>query len=34
MEVDVRDSIIQDGGWTQEGYGNPPAQTVMCSPTS
>jgi lysyl endopeptidase len=34
MEVDVRDSIIQDGGWTQEGYGNPPAQTVMCSPVS
>src|ERR1022692_2010692 len=33
-EVDVRDSIIQDGGWTQEGYGTPPAQTVMCSPTS
>ncbi len=32
-EVDVRDSIIQDGGWTQEGYGNPPAQSVMCSPT-
>ena len=34
MEVDVRDSIIQDGGWTLEGYGNPPAQTVMCSPVS
>jgi lysyl endopeptidase len=33
-EVDVRDSIIQDRGWTQEGYGNPPSQTVMCSPTS
>jgi lysyl endopeptidase len=33
-EVDVRDSITDDGGWTQEGYGNPPAQTVMCSPTS
>jgi lysyl endopeptidase len=33
-EVDVRDSIIQDGGWLQEGYGNPPSQTVMCSPTS
>ncbi|HEV2976083.1 MAG TPA: trypsin-like peptidase domain-containing protein [Casimicrobiaceae bacterium] len=32
-EVDVRDSIIQDGGWTQEGYGNPPAQSVLCSPT-
>jgi hypothetical protein len=33
-EVDVRDSINMDGGWTQEGYGNPPAQTVMCTPTS
>jgi hypothetical protein len=33
-EVDVRDSIIQDHGWTQEGYGNPPSQTVMCSPIS
>jgi hypothetical protein len=33
-EVDVRDSIITDGGWIQEGYGSPPAQTVMCSPTS
>jgi len=33
-EVDVRDSIIQDGGWTQEGYGNPPNQVVMCSPNT
>ena len=33
-EVDVRDSIISDGGWTQEGYGAPPAASVMCSPTS
>ncbi len=33
-EVTVRDSTIQDGGWTLEGYGNPPAQTVMCTPTS
>ena len=33
-EVDVRDSINMDGGWTQEGYGNPPDQTVMCTPTS
>ncbi len=33
-EVTVRDSILQDGGWTLEGYGNPPSQTVMCSPTS
>jgi hypothetical protein len=32
-EVDVRDSIISDGGWTQEGYGEPPAAPVMCSPT-
>jgi hypothetical protein len=33
-EVDVRDSIIKDGGWTQEGYGTPPDAPVMCTPTS
>ncbi len=33
-EVDVRDSIIKDGGWTQEGYGMPPDAPVMCTPTS
>lgn len=33
-EVDVRDSTIQDGGWTQEGYGTPPDAPVMCSPTT
>ena len=33
-EVDVRDSIISDGGWTQEGYGMPPNAPVMCTPTS
>lgn len=33
-EVDVRDSIIQDGGWTQEGYGPPPNSPVMCAPSS
>ncbi len=33
-EVTVRDATLYDGGWTLEGYGNPPAQTVMCSPTS
>jgi hypothetical protein len=33
-EVDVRNSIIDNGGWTQEGYGKPPAQSVMCSPMS
>jgi hypothetical protein len=32
-EVDVRDSIIKDGGWTQEGYGTPPNAPVMCTPT-
>jgi lysyl endopeptidase len=32
-EVDVRDSIIADGGWTQEGYGTPPNAPVMCTPT-
>jgi hypothetical protein len=34
VEVDVRDAIRSDGGWLQEGYGSPPAQTVMCSPIS
>ena len=33
-EVDVRNSIINDGGWIQEGYGSPPGTAVMCSPTS
>ena len=33
-EVDVRDSIIADGGWIQEGYGKPPATTVMCAPAT
>ena len=33
-EVDLRDVIINIGTWTQEGYGNPPAQVVMCSPNS
>jgi len=33
-EVRVRDSTLSDGGWILEGYGSPPAQTVMCSPTS
>jgi len=33
-EVDVRDSLISDGGWTQEGYGTPPNAPVMCTPTS
>jgi lysyl endopeptidase len=33
-EVDVRDAIITDGGWTQEGYGTPPNAPVMCTPTS
>ncbi|MDE2358660.1 MAG: trypsin-like peptidase domain-containing protein [Betaproteobacteria bacterium] len=33
-EVDVRDSIIKDGGWIQEGYGVPPNSPVMCAPSS
>jgi hypothetical protein len=33
-EVDVRDSIVTDGGWTQEGYGTPPNAPVMCTPTN
>jgi lysyl endopeptidase len=33
-EVVVRNSIINDGGWIQEGYGSLPDTAVMCSPTS
>ena len=33
-EVDLRDTLIALGGWTQEGYGNPPAQVVMCTPNT
>ena len=42
-EVDLRNSLIDLGGWTQEGYGNPArgsffpgdkGQVVMCSPNS
>jgi len=33
-EVDVRNTLIAQGGLTQEGYGNPPNQVIMCSPTS
>jgi lysyl endopeptidase len=32
-EVDLRDSIIADGGWTQEGFGQTPDQAVMCVPS-
>jgi hypothetical protein len=31
-EVDLRDSIIFDGGWTQEGTGSSPNRVVMCTP--
>jgi hypothetical protein len=33
-EVDVRDSIIRRGGWTQEGFGPAPNQVAMCAPTA
>jgi hypothetical protein len=33
-EVDVRDSIIRRGGWTQEGFGPAPDQVAMCAPTA
>ena len=33
-EVDLRDTLIALGGWTQEGYGNPPAQVVVCAPSN
>lgn len=32
-EVVLRDSIIEDGGWTQEGFGRAPDQVVMCAPS-
>jgi hypothetical protein len=31
-EVVLRDSIIEGGGWTQEGFGRAPEQVVMCAP--
>ena len=31
-EVDLRDSLIDDGGWTQEGAGRAPNRIVMCAP--
>ena len=33
-EVDLRDTLIDLGGWSQEGYGFPPAQVVMCAPNN
>ncbi len=33
-EVDVRDSMIRRGGWTQEGFGLAPDQVAMCAPTA
>ncbi len=32
-EVVLRDSIIEDGGWTQEGFGHAPDQVAMCAPS-
>ena len=32
-EVVLRDSIIDGGGWTQEGYGQAPDQVAMCTPS-
>ncbi|HEY2818646.1 MAG TPA: trypsin-like peptidase domain-containing protein [Casimicrobiaceae bacterium] len=34
VEVDLRDTLVALGGWTQEGYGNPPAQVAMCAPNN
>ena len=31
-EVDLRDSMISDGGWTQEGTGSGSNRAVMCTP--
>ena len=31
-EVDLRDAIISDGGWTQEGTGSGANRAVMCTP--
>ncbi len=33
-EVDVRNAIVQHGGWTQEGFGRAPDQAVMCAPAA
>ena len=33
-EVDVRDSMIRRGGWTQEGIGAAPGQVAMCAATA
>ncbi len=33
-EVDVRNAIVEDGGWTQEGFGRAPDQVVMCAPSA
>ena len=33
-EVDLRDAILSDGGWTQEGTGPAPARAAMCAPTT
>ena len=33
-EVDLRDSIVSDGGWTQEGTGSGSNRAVMCTPLS
>ena len=33
-EVDLRNTLLDVGGWTQEGYGGPPAQVVMCTPNT
>lgn len=32
-EVVMRDSVIEDGGWTQEGIGPAPDRVAMCAPT-
>jgi len=32
-EVVLRDSIIEGGGWTQEGFGPAPDQVAMCAPS-
>ena len=33
-EVDLRDALLADGGWTQEGAGRASGRTVMCAPVT
>ena len=34
VEAQLRDSLLADGGWTQEGTGTAPEKVAMCAPVS